>query len=99
MQYAQIVAAAWRPVLIGAAALVLAGCADPMPLSGSSAHVLSYKLEKVETSIDPKTGYIIRVAYWEYEDGVTTTTTDTTLPSGDNERRRNPPNPLPRVGD
>ena len=99
MQYAPIVAASWRPVLIGAALLVLGGCADPRASSGSSAHILSYTLEKVETSIDPKTGYFVRIAHWEYEDGVTTTTTDTTLPSGDNERRRNPPNPLPRVGD
>jgi hypothetical protein len=98
MQYAQTVAASWRPVLVGVALLVMGGCATHESF-GSSAHVLSYTLEKVETSIDPKTGYIVRVAHWRYEDGATTTTTDTTLPSGDNERRRNPPNPPPRVGD
>jgi hypothetical protein len=99
MQHAPIVAVPWRPVLIGAALLVLGGCAVPESSSGYGAHVLSYTLEKVETSIDPKTGYIVRIAHWRYEDGATTTTTDTTLPSGDNERRRNPPNPPPRVGD
>jgi hypothetical protein len=99
MEYARVVAVSWRPVLIGAALLVLGGCATHESSSDSSAHILSYTLEKVETSIDPKTGYIIRIAHWRYEDGVTTTTTDTTLPSGDNERRRNPPNPPPRVGD
>lgn len=87
--------------LMGLVLLMLAtqgGCIVD-PWGQSNARLLDYTLTGEETRIDPATGDKIIVSYWEYEDGVTTTTTKR-IPRGNEERQWDrPPRPQPRVVD
>jgi hypothetical protein len=81
--------------------LALVGCARPEIPYSSGVRELSYRLLKVDTFIDPKTGDKVRVFHWQYEDNVVTKTEDRISSGGDSERRRGTPSPPPptrRVG-
>ena len=71
-----------------------AGCAAK-PAGGGAA--IPYHLVDLTTTTDPKTGKLVRVAVWNFDDGYTETTTDE-VPAGNDGQRRTEhlPQPSPR---
>jgi hypothetical protein len=86
----------WCTMLALTCTLVLSACAAPPPPS-SAYTVYAHLVGKPEITIDPATGDRIRTTNWEFDDGYKTTSVERIQVGGDNEFRRNLPEPRPRV--
>ncbi len=86
----------WSTALILLWALGLAGCQPPPPPT-SITILHARQVGDPVVTIDAATGDRIRTTQWRYPDGVTVATIERIPVGGDNEFRRNPREPEPRV--
>jgi hypothetical protein len=78
-------------LLLCGVGLMAAGCQRGLTETAA----IPYHLVDVTTHIDPRTGKIVRVALWNYDDGSVETTTDESSPGSYDESRKSERLPQP----